>query len=77
MTDDDTRRAESRKRLDRQGVRFDEYDGEDDDGQWYFVHTNVIGCVPTQGRTPEEAMDRAIRLASAALVKGNGLRGDK
>jgi hypothetical protein len=56
-------------RLMREGVQFEEWAGENEDGWWYFVRAEGATCETVAKRDRIDALWTAIRLASMAQAR--------
>jgi hypothetical protein len=56
-------------RLMKEGVQFEEWAGENEDGWWYFVRVEGETCEVVTKRDRVQALDAAIRLASMAQAR--------
>ena len=63
-------------RLMRDGVSFQEWSGENDDGWWHFVQVNTSHDIETIARQDRiQALDGAIRYASMAQARAEVSKG--
>jgi hypothetical protein len=69
MTDDDTRRAESRKRLEGEGWVFAEPLGSGDIWTAWVGGSGIATITFTSTKSADDALDKAIRFASMATMK--------
>jgi hypothetical protein len=64
------RREVTKVRLMKEGVMFQEWAGENEDGWWYFVQVNTPRDIETVARRDRvQALDGAIRFASMAQAR--------